>query len=453
MGDAPPRSASAVPPDRASTPPFSTIETRRLGPIRRWFAAHPRGTDIIVSAWFFVPSLLQIAFPTQRPVVHWALVAITTAVLLWRRHQPVAVLGWVIVGAALSSWLVGGTGGQEFAAALAVYAVAAHRPARTAWIATIVTVLALAGLGWLSLDTYMSEAIDQGQDPEVVATRLQVFAGVASWTTVVTLVAHALGINVRARRLHTQDLVDRANRIALERDQRAQLAAADERARIAREMHDVVAHSVSVMVTLADGAGASLDKNPEQSRRALKELSATGRDALAEMRTILGVLRSGPQPEGEAPFDGPAPLAPTAGDLDDLLARFRSAGLAVERVDRGGALPAQRAFALTVYRVVQESLTNVLRYAPGATTVRVEIDRGPDAVVIDVVNDAGTGSRTQPGSGNGLIGLRERVAAIGGTATAGPDGRGWRVHAALPLPTEDVAAGLTPTPDRTEEDR
>lgn len=389
-------------------------------------------------AWFALPSLINLAWPMPLPGVHLALVAATTAVLWFRRRYPLHVLAWSLIAAAVSSAIVHNTGGHEWAAAMAVYAVASLRPTRTAWIAAIATVLVLATTVWLTIDYYVA-AVQIGPMPEqepTTATPVQALVGVLSWMTVVTLVALAIGTNVRARRLHTQDLVDRANRLVLERDQREQLATAAERARIAREMHDVVAHSVSVMVALADGASASLEKRPERTRAALAELSLTGRDALTEIRSILGVLRT--EGTGDAPFDGEAPLVPTAGDLEELLGRFRAAGLPVERVDSGPPLPQQPRFALTIYRVVQESLTNVLRYAAGASSVRVEIDRADDVVTVVVSNDAGTGT-AQPGSGHGLLGLRERVGAFGGTVTAGPHtGGGWRVRAIIPIPTEQT---------------
>lgn len=433
-GTNPPPPAAASSPGRDREQPLTTLQARRLGPVRRWFAEHPRGTDIVVAAWFFVPSLVALAFDVRFPGVHWTLVALTTAALLLRRRYPVHVLAWCLVASVISAAFVQDTGGHEFAAGLAVYAVASLRPPKVAWLATGATVLLLAGVVWLMLDSFVTIAA-QPDEPDFEVTRLGAFAGVTSWTTVLTLVAHAIGTSVRSRRLHTQDLVDRTNRLALERDQREQLAAAAERTRIAREMHDVVAHSVSVMVALADGAAASLARHPDRTRRALEELSDTGRDALTEMRSILGVLRTDDNPEGAPPFGGAAPLVPTVADLDDLLDRFRAAGLNVERVDHGPALPQQPGFALTVYRVIQESLTNVLRYAAGASEVRVEITRREDAVDVVVTNDAGTGV-VQPGSGHGLLGLRERVGAYGGTVTAGEVGRGWRVHATIPIPEE-----------------
>lgn len=393
----------------------------------------------MVVLWFVLPSLISLFFPLRLPGLYLALVAATGTALWFRRRYPLQVLAWTIVAAAISSAFLYNTGGHEFAAALAIYAVASLRPPRLAWIGVAVTVLALAGMVWLTLDHYVETgAVEIEAASEVnqyaTATPAQTFVGVIFWTTIINIVALAIGTNVRARRLHTQDLVDRTNRLALERDQREQLATVTERARIAREMHDVVAHSVSVMVALADGAAASLDKRPERTRTALDELSQTGRDALTEMRSILGVLRT--ESAGDTPFDGAVPLAPTTGDLDELLTRFRAAGLPVERVDTGPPLPQQPRFTLTVYRVVQESLTNVLRYAAGASTVRVEIDRTDDVATVVVSNDAGTGV-VQPGSGNGLVGLRERVGAFGGSVTAGPHQRGWRVHATIPIPAEE----------------
>lgn len=432
------------------TEPFTALQTRRLGPIRRWFAEHPRGTDIVVVLWFVLPSLIALFFPLRLPGLYLALVAATGTALWFRRRYPLPVLAWTIVAAAISSAFLYNTGGHEFAAALAIYAVASLRPPRIAWISVAVTVLALAGMVWLTLDHYVDVgAVEIEAAGEVneyaTATPAQTFVGVIFWTTVINLVALTIGSNVRSRRLHTQDLVDRTNRLALERDQREQLATVTERARIAREMHDIVAHSVSVMVALSDGAAASLEKRPDRTRAALTELSQTGRDALTEIRSILGVLRT--EGTNEAPFDGEAPLAPTTGDLDELLSRFRAAGLPVERVDSGPPLPQHPRLVLTVYRVVQESLTNVLRYAAGAGDVRVEITRTADVATVVVTNDAGAGA-VQPGSGNGLVGLRERVGAFGGTVTAGPHARGWRVHAAIPIPA-DPTDPTGPTPMET----
>ncbi|NTW42187.1 MAG: hypothetical protein HGA44_20300 [Cellulomonadaceae bacterium] len=229
---------------------------------------------------------------------------------------------------------------------------------------------------------------------------------------------------MRNRRLHVAELVARGNALARDRDQQALLARAAERTRIAREMHDVVAHSLSVMIALADGAGAALDRAPDRSRAALDELSATGRTALADMRRVLGVLH---EPD--------APLQPQPGsdDLGELVERFRATGLPVRTAGLACPLPADTGLQLAVYRIVQESLTNALRYAPATALVDVTISRSPSSVEV-VVTDTGAGALVvdQGGAGHGLVGMRERVEVYGGTVTAGPWRGGWRVHAVLP---------------------
>jgi signal transduction histidine kinase len=263
----------------------------------------------------------------------------------------------------------------------------------------------------------------------------------------------AIGGSVRGRRLHVADLVGRANAIARDRDQQAQLAAATERARISREMHDVVAHSLTVMVALADGAKALGAKDPALAGEALDELTETGRAALADMRRVLGVLRD---PDGSA-----APLTPTEDvpSLEDIVERFRHAGLPVRLVRVGAQPDPDPGLRQTAHRIVQESLTNVLRYAPVTPSVVVEIARrdsdapeGGDWLEITVTNKAGRapsgtardGADTRPlpagitgdqpiGTGRGIIGMRERAAVYGGTVTAGPTSSGWEVVARLRL--------------------
>jgi signal transduction histidine kinase len=248
------------------------------------------------------------------------------------------------------------------------------------------------------------------------------------------LVAIAAGISVRNRRLHVTALVDRANALAVERDQGAQLAAAAERARIAREMHDVVAHSLSVMIALADGAGAAMERSPDRAREALEELSGTGRAALGDMRRVLGALR-----------DPQAPLDPQPGsvDLDHLIDRFRTAGVPVRWTRTGPPLPPDAGLQLAVYRIVQEALTNVLRHAPGTGRVDVVMVSTDGHVEITVTDSGGALGRggvaagDSAGSGRGLIGMRERAAVYGGRVQAGPHDAGWRVHAVLSWDEEE----------------
>jgi signal transduction histidine kinase len=191
-------------------------------------------------------------------------------------------------------------------------------------------------------------------------------------------------------------------------------------------MHDVVAHSLTVMVALSDGASRALERDPEKARAVLGELSTTGRAALADMRRVLGVLRAD---------SGAAGREPTPGGLQALIEGFRAAGLPVVLVQEGEALPDDATFRLAVFRIVQESLTNVLRYARGLSRVEVRVAREGTAVGILVEDDGGAaseGSATELGTGGGIAGMRERAALFGGSLTAGPrPGGGWRVNAEL----------------------
>jgi signal transduction histidine kinase len=251
---------------------------------------------------------------------------------------------------------------------------------------------------------------------------------------------------LRTRRLYVASLEERAATAERERDHLAQLAAADERAAIARELHDVVAHSLAVMIVQADGATYALDHEPDQARGAMGTIAATGRDALEDMRRIVGVLR------GNAPADddGAERRRISLDQLDGLVERARSAGLRVDLTVHGPAGGLTPAEELTVFRLVQEALTNALRHAGQGAVVTVALAFTPGAVTLEVVDD-GAGrlvavggetmplpgrpepARPQPG-GHGLIGMRERVAVHGGQFTAGARfGGGWQVRAVVPI--------------------
>ncbi|MCE1180181.1 MAG: sensor histidine kinase [Micrococcales bacterium] len=213
-----------------------------------------------------------------------------------------------------------------------------------------------------------------------------------------------------------------------ERDQRAQLAAQAERTRIAREMHDIVAHSLSVVVVQSDGAAYAAEHGDvwdrQQAAGALKTIGETARSALAETRRLVGVLRQ----EGDN-----ADYTPTTGlaEIDELVEGTRSAGLPVELEERGTRRALSHEADLAAYRIVQESLTNVLRHAGPGAAARVTVDYGEPLRV--EVRDNGAGATTTDGLGNGLIGMRERVAQVGGDFHAGPaPGGGWRVQATIP---------------------
>ena len=420
------------PPADARTPgvaPFTELTARRLGPVRRYFVQHPVAMDLLVMAIFAGGALLDLfspgpGEPTGRATLVGAVACVAgTGALFWRRRAPVATAA-VIAGLTVATLgLTGATASFELALGFVVYAVAAARPPWTAWavLAGVVASTSLAAWWWA---WEVTEVITEDGTEFAVDDRAAIVVGI----TVVTLVALAIGTNVRNRRLHVADLVERGNALARERDQQAQIARAAERSRIAREMHDVVAHSLSVMIALADGAAAALNRAPDNARLALAELSGTGRSALTDMRRVLGVL------------DSDAPLEPPGSpDLSELIERFRTAGLPVRTEGVATELPPDTGLQLAVYRIIQEALTNALRYAPGSPSVEVRVSRDDAAVRVEVIDH---GARLtvadSGGAGRGLIGMTERAAVYGGTVDAGPWNGGWRVRAVLPW--KDVEA-------------
>ena len=254
-----------------------------------------------------------------------------------------------------------------------------------------------------------------------------------------SLIAWAIGDSMRTRRAYYAALEDRAARLERERDAQAQIAAAAERARIARELHDVIAHNVSVMVVQADGASYALDRSPERARQALAAISSTGRQALDEMRHMLGVLRSADERSGVAPIPG-------VGQLDELLDQTRASGLAVSFTVEGVPSPLPSGVALAAYRTVQESLTNVRKHGGPAARAQVLLRYCEDALVLTITDDGRGAAAVSDGAGHGLIGMRERVAVYGGALEAGPrPGGGYRVTARLPL-IPGPAAAPSPAP-------
>ncbi|MFJ3231702.1 sensor histidine kinase [Streptomyces sp. NPDC086787] len=253
--------------------------------------------------------------------------------------------------------------------------------------------------------------------------------------TVPFALAWVLGDSMRTRRAYFAQLEERAARLEKEREAQAKVAVAAERARIARELHDVVAHNVSVMVVQADGAAYVLDAAPDQAKKALETISSTGRQALAEMRRLLGVLRTGEHQEV-----GEYVPQPDVNQIDDLVEQCRSAGLPVDFKVEGNPRPLPSGLELTAYRIVQEALTNTRKHGgpnAGASVRLVYFDDGLGLLV----EDDGKGAPHElyeeggaDGQGHGLIGMRERVGMVGGTLDAGPrPGGGFRISVLLPL--------------------
>ncbi|MFD5198726.1 sensor histidine kinase [Streptomyces sp. NPDC058375] len=253
--------------------------------------------------------------------------------------------------------------------------------------------------------------------------------------TVPFVLAWVLGDSLRTRRAYFDQLEERAARLEREREAQSKVAVAAERARIARELHDVVAHNVSVMVVQADGAAYVMDAAPDQAKQALETISSTGRQALAEMRRLLGVLRT-----GDAPESGEYVPQPDVEQIEDLVAQVRQTGLEVDFKVEGTPRPLPSGVELTAYRVVQEALTNTRKHGgpdAGASVRLVYFDDGLGLLI----EDDGRGAAHElyedggaDGAGHGMIGMRERVGMVGGTLDAGPrPGGGFRISALLPL--------------------
>ncbi|WP_296500367.1 histidine kinase [uncultured Actinomyces sp.] len=399
---------------------------------------------------------------------------------------------------------------------IALGTIASHRRPLIAWTTWAAT-----------MGTFATEVVIVTPSPTVLD-----FLRAGMLYTLIATVGTLVGLNTRSARLRFKALEAHSTRMALASEQGALLAAAEERGRIAREMHDVVAHSLAVMITMADGAAATVERDPATAKQAMETLAEAGRSALADTRRLVGVLREDPSVAGGPPADstgptGPAstadsispqppsasgqptpapepgwkrggkaaapqrsapsaasassarghevrdvpvpefaplgtvtpvepsapiaslrqqatdggsdrsrgdlPLAPSPeqADITELVKRFVSAGVPVSYRWVGAALPEDKALQLTVFRIAQEALTNVLRYAPTTPAVSVDVERHIGTVVLTVDNEAAPGTRPMHGSGKGLIGMRERASVYGGTVQAGPTPTGWRVRAVL----------------------
>ncbi|TDC77116.1 sensor histidine kinase [Streptomyces hainanensis] len=259
--------------------------------------------------------------------------------------------------------------------------------------------------------------------------------------TIAFLLAWVLGDSLRTRRAYYAELEERANRLEQERETQARMAVAAERARIARELHDVVAHNVSVMVVQADGAAYVLDTAPEQTRNALHTISGTGRQALTEMRRLLGVLRG---EDGQVTGQDYVPQ-PGVEQLADLVDQVRDTGLPVDFRIEGTPRPLPSGVELTAYRIVQEALTNTRKHGGPDVGAIVRLSYDLDVLTV-LAEDDGRGAQRElyeergaDGRGQGLIGMRERVGMVGGVLVAGPrPGGGFRISATLPLTGSDA---------------
>jgi len=340
------------------------------------------------------------------------------APLAVRRRWPTGVFGFMAV-VALTEMLIGGQPlGSNIALLVAFYTVATQEslPRRVLCAGVLELGVVLAAIRWSTTHSLLYVIVP--------------LSGIA-------VAAGVLGLNVRTRRAYLGALRERAERLERDRDQQTVIAAAAERARIAREMHDVVAHSLAVMTALADGARLALVAHPEQAATAMNAVSVTGRAALSDMHALLGVLadRSGDQPAGTSP-------QPDLSALVGLTTQVSDAGLPVTFTITGvDEFPVAQGLQLVAYRLAQEALTNALKHGGPGAHAQVDVRVTGRTLSVEVVDHGGTPSirpyGQQLAQGRGLLGMRERVAAYEGTLEVGPRPEGgWRVAALLPR-TED----------------
>ena len=522
-----------------------------LRAIRSWYHRHPMIVDISIAAGVIVYTLVTgIAFllrpssPVKAyPILPLALIAIALLgiALALRRRFPVwswvaillipevyqfAVLRFFHFTTEQQLYATLGVSGMGLMSLpFALGTIASHRRPAAAWTAGAISLAVLTAAPSMTVG-------------ELLRTTVILVLFI--------LVGILVGFNARSARLRLKAMELRSTRMALASEQAALLAAAEERSRIAREMHDVVAHSLAVMITMADGAAATVERNPATAKQAMETLAEAGRSALADTRRLVGVLREDPSvaagqttaskassgpasstgvdsaaplsdqpdpasrprwnltgrsaqsPEPSAPSEGSSssahqhevrdlpvpefaplgtvtpvepsapianlrqqatngagdrsrgdlPLAPSPeqADITELVKRFEAAGVPVTYRWVGAALPEDKALQLTVFRIAQEALTNVLRYAPTTPAVSVDVERHIGTVVLTVDNEAAPGTRPMHGSGKGLIGMRERASVYGGTVQAGPTPTGWRVRAVLRWDEHDEGTFSWQTP-------
>ncbi len=339
----------------------------------------------------------------------WVLDQALIAPLIARRRATSTVF-LVLCAIAFTQWLARVPLAADASLLVALYTVAARRSRTEALVAA-----AILEVGVVLASVRFAPASDG------------LFGSLLFLTGLVTAALFG-GVAWRSHVTYLDVVVERTARLEYERDQRARLAVIGERNRIAREMHDIVAHSLSVVVALSDGAVLTNPNNPHEATDAMRQASAVGRQALAEMRRLLGVLRD----DGGA--DAPLAPQPGLGELDGLLEQVRAVGLAADLTTAGDPRPLPATEDAAAYRIVQESLTNALKHARGATRVAVAVEWERDVLRVDVSDDGRSPPEGASRPGHGLLGMSERVALFGGEVRAGPmPGRGWRVSARLPL--------------------
>ncbi|MFC4531147.1 sensor histidine kinase [Sphaerisporangium dianthi] len=403
----------------------------RVTRLREAARSHPYLVDTFIACLAFVATVLgppaghrfRMDLPPTPGAV--ALAGAMGVALVFRRASPRLVAAVAVAGSVAQLVTGGLRGPLDLVAAVALVTLAVHTPRRVSWTSGAIAALILAGTRIvLSGDPWFTSQV----------------VGQVAWIGM----AIAVGDAVRSRRAYVAAVEERARRAEQTREEEAERRVMEERLRIARELHDVLAHHIALINVQAQVASHVMDAEPRQAREALGHIRLAGRAALDELRTTVGLLRR-PGSAEELPTEP----APGLDRLPQLITSFTAAGLDVDCHLEGTPRPLPSPVELTAFRVVQEALTNVSKHAGPATT-RVRIAYGQRDLTIEVSDD-GRGRASRPGglrdgdggpdaapasgAGHGLVGMRERALSVGGTFSVGPvPGRGFRVHAVLPVP-------------------
>jgi signal transduction histidine kinase len=391
-----------------------TMERRRRLP--------PLAVDSVIALAVFALGLIsQVEISDAAPEMFsrqpdfWArlLIAAQTLPLALRRRYPRSIMLVVLSAFVIDRWLDYPSTFATAGIILAIHAVGSELDRKTSlrfgWsVAIFVAVFTF--LGYLTVESVGLEDV--------------------GFTFLSTAIPLALGREVYQRRQTVERLEERAERAEREREEEAARAVAEERARIARELHDVVAHQMTVMTLQAEGARRIAKDADPRVVEALDTIRGSGHEALSEMRRMVGLLRTGPEDVDLAPQPG-------VDSLDELIGQMKDAGLAVELSREGMPRPLAPGVDVNVYRIVQESLTNVIRHGGPGVIATVTLTYGSDSVEVEVVDDGRGRAAALNGDsgGHGLVGMRERVALLDGRFEAGPrPGGGFGVHAVIPVP-------------------
>ena len=390
------------------------------GPFARW----PRAADGALAIIVFFGSLVAVtasdlddadeftaAAIGDRPAGAFALLAIAAGALWWRRSRPVTVAAFVL--GVMVVWAIAGYGdGQEFALVVAIYSVGRYTTDPRHSLVALLAAVAVSIVGTV---------IDASQRVDVLPA------------VILTGLPWYVGRRIRNRGDYLALLRERAERLEAEQQARARRAVADERSRIARELHDVVAHQVSMMTVQAGAARTIARDDVDAAIGAMGDVEEAGRQALGELRLLLGVLR----PDAH----GPDHLGPQPGlaDIPELVERLTHTGADTTLTCPELPVDLPASVDLSTYRIVQESLTNIIKHAGPNPTVGVTVALDGDELAIDITNTTEGAAAHLPSSGFGIAGMRERAGLLGGTLTAGPESPDrFRVHASIPLKPEST---------------